>query len=96
MKRLALVLCLVFSQPALAQDDTPPGEGLNLMEEAMKLFMRGLLQEMEPALNDLRDLVAEIDAYHPPEVLENGDILIRRKTPEELEADPPQEGEIDI
>ena len=94
MKRAALILCLALSHSAAAQDE--PGQGLNLMEEAMRLFMRGLLQEMEPALDDLRDLVAGIDAYHPPEVLENGDILIRRKTPEELEADPPAEGEIDI
>ena len=96
MKRLALILCLAVSTPVAAQHEPAPGAGLNLVEEAMKLFMRGLLQEVEPALDDLRDLLGTIDAYHPPEILPNGDILIRRKTPEELEAEPPAEGEIDI
>lgn len=97
MKRLALILCLAVSAPAAAQDaPDEPGMGLNLMEEAMRLFMRGLLAEMEPALDDLRDLVAGIDSYHPPEVLPNGDILIRRKSPEEMDAPPLEEGEIDL
>lgn len=94
LKRLALVACLA-SAPAAAQEGEMQ-EGLNLMEEAMRLFMQGLLAEMEPALEDLRDLVGQIDSYHPPEMLPNGDIIIRRKTPEEMELDPPQEGEIDI
>ena len=36
----------------------------------------------------LRDLLGEIEDwsdYHPPEILPNGDIIIRRKTPEEIE-----------
>ena len=39
--------------------------------------------------------IDDIRNYHPPEVLPNGDIIIRRKTPAELAA-PPAEGEIDL
>ena len=68
------------------------------------MFFRGLMDEMEPALRDLqegmepalRDLMEkldDLDAYHLPEVLPNGDIIIRRKTP----LDPaPDDEEIEI
>ena len=61
------------------------------MSEALRLFMRGLLQEMEPAMDDFSSFLDNLDAYHPPEVLPNGDIIIRRKRPVE---EP--EGEIEL
>lgn len=85
------------------------------------MMLEGLLQEMEPALDDLQglmaelqpqfrsfleqmgpaltDLLAQVDdftAYHPPEILPNGDIILRRKTPEEIEAEPEGDGDIEI
>ncbi|MDU8926646.1 hypothetical protein RXV86_04535 [Alisedimentitalea sp. MJ-SS2] len=85
-------------------------EGFSLMEEGAKLVLRGLMQEMEPAMEDLRRFSEEIEpgfrqlmeemgpalvtlmgkiddftAYHPPEILPNGDIIFRRKTPLEQE-----------
>ncbi|MCI5111898.1 MAG: hypothetical protein MRY75_15215 [Marivita sp.] len=42
---------------AMAQDD----EGTSLMEEGAKLFFRGLMQEMEPALRELEGLADEIE-----------------------------------
>ena len=94
-------------------------EGLSLMEEGAKLFLKGILQEMEPALDGLQGLTGEMgpalkqfvdemgpgfvellgkiddfSAYHPPEILPNGDIIIRRKTP--LEAEPEDGEEIEI
>jgi len=94
MKRFifALILC---AAPISAQEGEME-EGLNLMEEAMRLFMQGLLSEMEPALDDLRDLVGRIDSYHAPEMLPNGDILIRRKSPAEMEPGDAEDGEIDL
>lgn len=54
--------------------------------------MQGALQEIGPKLAQLRPqidqliaLVDDVRNYHMPEKLPNGDILIRRKTPEELE-----------
>ncbi len=106
---LALSAAVFVSSPALAQDDQPKEEGLSLMEEGARLFFRGLMTEMEPALEELEDMAREIEpafrefadqmgpalrdlmdkvedwsVYHPPEILPNGDIILRKKTPDEL------------
>jgi hypothetical protein len=91
MHKLVLILALCAT-PALAQDDDPPGR--DLMAEALRLFMKGLMAEMEPALDDLGNFLDNLDAYHPPEVLPNGDIIIRRKTPLEKELD--EDGEVEL
>ena len=89
--------------PDMRRDLSPEGEAPSLMERGMRLFMEGLMEEMEPALRDLGDLAREagplledlerelgsalegfggsLGAYDPPEVLPNGDIIIRRKEP---------------
>lgn len=54
-----------MATPALAQD-TPPApeagaeEGFSLMERGAELVLRGLMTEMEPALNDMEQAWAEI------------------------------------
>jgi hypothetical protein len=91
MKRiLATLFVLHFAAtPLAAQDD----DGPSLMERGAQQFLEGLLQEMEPAFQGMREfmeqmgpamaeLLAEIkdwSVYEPPEVLDNGDIIIRRK-----------------
>ena len=85
MRRLLIPMVLLAS-PAFAQD-APATEGRVLMAEALRLFMRGLLEEMEPAIDDFSALLDNLDAYHAPEVLPNGDIIIRRKTPLEPDND---------
>ncbi len=77
------------------------------MEQGAELFLEGLRQEMEPALEDLLELadqfgpamqsffqemgpaLAELageiqdwSTYEAPEILPNGDIIIRKKQPE--------------
>ncbi len=77
------------------------------MEQGAELFLEGLRQEMEPALEDLlgladqfgpamqsffqemgpalAELAGEIQdwsTYEAPEILPNGDIIIRKKQPE--------------
>jgi len=90
--RYVLVFLFLFSAiPALAQDEGETGR--DLMAEALRLFMQGFMAEMEPALEDLQGFVEDLNAYHPPEVLPNGDIIIRRKTPEEM-GEP--EGDIEL
>ncbi len=59
----------------------PALEGL----EELGPMLRGFAQEMGPALTDLLEQVEDWSVYHPPEILPNGDIILRRKTPEELE-----------
>ena len=77
--------------PLSAQDEE---SGRDLMTEALRLFMKGLMQEVEPALDDLGNLLDNLDAYHPPEVLPNGDIIIRRKTP--LDRELEEGGEVEL
>lgn len=57
----------------------------------------GLAEAMAQAEPVLRELLAKVDDirnYHAPEILPNGDILIRRKTPEELAVPPSDEIEL--
>jgi hypothetical protein len=113
---LAASLALALTTPAIAQEED---RGLSLMEEGARLFFRGILQEMEPALDEmqdlaedlrpalrdfaatmgpaLQDLLSEVEdwsVYHPPEMLPNGDIILRRKTPKDPA--PLDEGEIEL
>ncbi|MCV6592902.1 MAG: hypothetical protein OIF48_08130 [Silicimonas sp.] len=81
---LALSLALGAAAPALAEEEA----GRDLMSEALRLFMRGLIQEMDPAIEGLEGLLDEFPGYHPPEVMPNGDIIIRKRQPGE-----PQVGE---
>lgn len=97
MKRIA-VLCLaavLASGPAAGQkaERAPDGdmrEGMDLLGEGMRLFFRGLGDELEPALRDLAqtmepalkklmEIVDDFGSYDLPERLPNGDIIIRRK-----------------
>ncbi len=115
MRYLVLpVVCLSLASPLSAEEEP----GLSLIERGAQLFLEGLLQEMEPAIDDLRDFADDVgpslesllsemgpalkdliekvedwSLYHPPEILENGDIIIRRKAESEKELD---EGAIDI
>lgn len=112
----AALLLILGAGPALAE--TEPGDGTylnddivagsSLLEQGAKILLRGIMAEVDPALDDmaqalheaepmLRELMAvvgDIRNYQMPEVLPNGDILIRRKTAEELAATP--EGEIEL
>jgi len=113
---LTVTAACFLAFPALSQE-APKEDGLSLMQEGAKLFFKGIIQEMDPALEELQrlmikpglrdfmlemgpalaDILGKIDdlsAYHMPEILPNGDIIMRRKTPQELSEE--QGGEIDI
>ena len=98
----ALALCLALAAPAAFAQEAGDGgsadmeEGFSLLEEGTKLLLRGLLSEMEPALRELEGALRELDAYHAPEVLPNGDIIIRRKVPLEPAPDTGEGGEVEL
>lgn len=95
---LALLVAPVAAQEAHPVPPGEVEEGFSLMEEGAKLLFKGLMSSMEPAMEDmgraltelepaLRDLIAmmgDIDSYHAPEMLENGDIIIRKKSAVEM------------
>ena len=101
MKHIIVALALTLT-PAMAQEVVPDetDKRLSLLQEGAGLLLRGMMSDMEPAMQDmakafaeaepmLRDLMAMMDDltnYHAPEVLPNGDILIRRKLAVELES----------
>lgn len=89
--------------PEPAPEANPFDEGLSLMEEGARRFLEGLGDEMRPALRELAGkmgpmlrelsaLIDDLDAYHMPERLPNGDIILRRKTPQEPDAPRPGPG----
>ena len=55
MKRAVLALLITLSTPAMAED------GTSLMEEGAKLFFQGLIDQMDPALDDLRGLADQVE-----------------------------------
>lgn len=85
MKRFALplILTVALALPASAQDKPAPnpelGEGIDLLGRGAELILEGLLAELGPAWAEMVRLLDNINAYHPPEILPNGDIIIRRK-----------------
>ena len=59
-------------------------EGVELLQEGTRLLLEGLMLEIGPALKELEGKLIDLNSYHAPEVLPNGDIIIRRKTDEEM------------
>lgn len=54
---IALTLSLSFSAaPTFAQDEE---DGVDLMQEGAELLLRGLMNEMEPAIDDLKGMMEE-------------------------------------
>lgn len=76
----------------LMKEMEPALEGL---EELGPTF-RSFAQEMGPALAEILKEVEDWSAYHPPERLPNGDIIIRRKTPDKAPEPPQEMDQIDI
>ncbi len=50
--------------------------------------VQGFMQEMGPALSDMMDEIGSWSNYHPPEVLPNGDIILRKKQPTDPDVIP--------
>ena len=103
MNRFVISFALVLAAlPVQAQDvepDPDPSDGAQMLEKGMRLLLEGMLEELEPALRELgpmiKDLegrIIDLNGYHKPEILPNGDIIIRRK--EKL--DPPVDGDVDL
>ena len=78
----------------LQQQMEPAIEGLQDFAAEMGPELQSFFLEMGPAFRELMSEVEDWSAYHPPEILPNGDIILRRKQPEEIGQS--EEDEIDI
>ncbi|MEM6886824.1 MAG: hypothetical protein AAF636_01655 [Pseudomonadota bacterium] len=103
MRSLFILFLLSVAAAAMAQEenDDPP----SLMERGAQQFLEGLLQEMEPAIEGMMDFIDQMgpamrdilddvqdwSVYEPPEVLPNGDIIIRRKPDVPVEEEPSEQ-----
>ncbi|MGR3571692.1 hypothetical protein [Brevirhabdus sp.] len=84
--------------PDAPSDGTEEGGGLSggldLLSRGSRMILRGLMDDLQPLLKGLDSAIDDVDAYHLPEVLPNGDIIIRRKIP--LVPETPEEGEVEL
>lgn len=73
----------------LAQEMAPALNDLRGMAEQFGPSMQSFLEEMGPAFVDILEQVKDWSVYEVPEVLPNGDIIIRRKVvPQEETPEP--------
>ncbi|MBI1220117.1 MAG: hypothetical protein GC186_16390 [Rhodobacteraceae bacterium] len=81
MKTVAL-LCAVLlgALPGSARADDID-RGASLLDQGAQLLLKGLLDQVTPTLKDLGRQIGDMSDYRLPEVLPNGDIIIRRKVP---------------
>jgi hypothetical protein len=106
---LALAPAPLLAQEAAPTVPEAEAEGPSLMERGLSLFfegfqqelepaldgMAGALTEMKPALDELMAMVDDITNYSMPEMLENGDIIMRRK-PDAPPVEPPAASGVDL
>ncbi|WP_425092043.1 AAA+ family ATPase [Tropicimonas sp. S265A] len=94
----AIAVIAALTQPVSAQEPDGIEEGLDLFSEGARRLMQEFAGELAPLFLQLEALVDEITAYQAPEVLDNGDIIIRRRpdAPPWAPADPEAEDPIEL
>jgi hypothetical protein len=60
----------------------PTMKDLQDLAQDMGPALRSFVDEMGPALGEILGEIKDFSAYHPPEILPNGDIIIRKKQPD--------------
>ncbi|MFK7763050.1 MAG: hypothetical protein AB8B62_07295 [Roseobacter sp.] len=91
MRRIfvAIFISVCLGHPLFAQDD----DAGSFWERSTQQFLENLFQDMEPAWQDMQDFLEQMgpammglmdevkdwSMYETPEILENGDIIMRRK-----------------
>jgi len=72
----------------LRQELEPTLDDLRGMAEQFGPSMRSFIEEMGPAFMEMVDEVKDWTDYHPPEMLANGDIILRKKQHSDDAQDP--------
>jgi hypothetical protein len=61
MKHLVLAACLVSPTPLFAEETGEIYEGFSLMEQGARLLFRGIITEMEPAIDNFSGLAEDLE-----------------------------------
>lgn len=72
----------------LQNEIAPTLDGFTAMMEEIGPGFQGFLEEMGPKLGAVFSKVDDWSSYHAPEMLPNGDIIMRKKTQEEMRLPP--------
>lgn len=83
----------------LRQEMSPALENMRKLAEEYGPAIASFLEQMGPAFGEMLEEVKDWSAYEPPEILPNGDIILRKKQMPELETpplEPPPPGQTDI
>ena len=83
--RCLIIILALMAAPAQAQVEPPQ----SLLEK-----LERLTKPLVPMLRDLGEQIEKMPGYYPPEVLPNGDIIIRRKEP--LKPEIGEDGEVEL
>ncbi len=84
MKRLTIVFVVAVLAGVPAQAQEARGDmkqGMTLLEQGTRLLLEGFLKELGNAKIEFQGRLLDLNAYKFPEILPNGDIIIRRKVP---------------
>lgn len=77
-----LALTLTLAAPVQAQEEAPGSSLQGMLDDMMGV--------VNPWLADLVDMLGDLAGWHAPEFLPNGDILIRRRLPDEPGGQEPE------
>lgn len=80
----------------ILKEAEPALEDLQGLMEGMEPALQDFVQQMGPALAELMEEIEDFSAYHPPEVLPNGDIILRKKQADPLPEPPEDESAVDL
>jgi hypothetical protein len=80
-KTILPIVFIALAQPTYGQDNPFDDllKELETLSEEGSNFLRDWAQNMRPTFEGLADQIPDLDLYQAPEILENGDIIIRRK-----------------
>lgn len=95
-----------MASSAVAEEEGGVSEGLDMMNEGLSRLLEGLaaelgplmdetLAEIAPLIENLMEAIDDLTAYEAPEVLPNGDIIIRRKPDAPPRKDLPEITEVE-
>lgn len=89
----ALMTAALLAASPLSADEgsppLPPEDELEQLGDLAESWMKRFADRMSPMVEQLKDLVDDMNAYQAPEMLPNGDIIIRRKPDADTTEDEP-------